>query len=281
MTMVPRFEVQHVLEVIHRDRVSILAMVPTMYFWLLHEKASGNHDLSSVRMACSGGSALPVEILARFQQEFGVPILEGYGLSETSPVASFNVIEHPNKPGSIGLPIWGCEMRIMRDDGTFAPVGEVGEIVMRGHNVMKGYYNKQVATEEAFEGGWFHTGDLARVDEDGYYFIVDRKKDLIIRSGMNIYPREIEEILYGHPAVLEAAVVGVPDQARGEEVKAFVALKADSGVNEDELGAYCLERMAKYECPKSFVILPSLPKGPTGKILKRELRDGVISQTTV
>ena len=151
MTMVPRFEVQHVLEVIHRDRVSILAMVPTMYFWLLHEKASGNHDLSSVRMACSGGSALPVEILARFQQEFGVPILEGYGLSETSPVASFNVIEHPNKPGSIGLPIWGCEMRIMRDDGTFAPVGEVGEIVMRGHNVMKGYYNKQVATEEAFE----------------------------------------------------------------------------------------------------------------------------------
>ncbi len=281
MTMVPRFEVQHVLEVIHRDRVSILAMVPTMYFWLLHEKASGNHDLSSVRMACSGGSALPVEILARFQQEFGVPILEGYGLSETSPVASFNVIEHPNKPGSIGLPIWGCEMRIMRDDGTFAPAGEVGEIVMRGHNVMKGYYNKQVATEEAFEGGWFHTGDLARVDEDGYYFIVDRKKDLIIRSGMNIYPREIEEILYGHPAVLEAAVVGVPDQARGEEVKAFVALKADSGVNEDELGAYCLERMAKYKCPKSFEILPSLPKGPTGKILKRELREGVISQTTV
>jgi len=279
MVLVPRFEAQRVLEVIQRDRVSVIAMVPTMYFWMLHEKRNGTYDLSSVRMAVSGGSALPVETLTHFESEFGVRILEGYGLSETSPVASFNVIERPCKPGSIGLPVWGCEMRILRDDGTFADVGEVGEIVMRGHNVMKGYYNKQVATEEAFEGGWFHTGDLARMDEDGYFFIVDRKKDLIIRSGMNVYPREVEEILYGHPAVLEAAVVGVPDEARGEEVKAFVTLKSGSEASAGELLAYCRERMAKFKCPKSLEFLPSLPKGPTGKILKRQLRNGASAGT--
>ena len=279
MVLVPRFEAQRVLEVIQRDRVSVIAMVPTMYFWMLHEKRNGTYDLSSVRMAVSGGSALPVETLTHFESEFGVRILEGYGLSETSPVASFNVIERPCKPGSIGLPVWGCEMRILRDDGTFADVGEVGEIVMRGHNVMKGYYNKQVATEEAFEGGWFHTGDLARMDEDGYFFIVDRKKDLIIRSGMNVYPREVEEILYGHPAVLEAAVVGVPDEARGEEVKAFVTLKSGSEASAGELLAYCRERMAKFKCPKSLEFLPRLPKGPTGKILKRQLRNGASAGT--
>lgn len=272
MTLVPRFNAQKVLDVIHRDRVSILAMVPTMYFWLLNEKDNGNYDLSSIRMAASGGSALPVGLLNRFQEEFGVRILEGYGLSETSPVASFNVIERPSKPGSIGLPIWGCEMRLMREDETFAKVGEVGEIIIRGHNVMKGYYKKQLATEEAFKGGWFHTGDLARMDEDGYFFIVDRKKDLIIRSGMNVYPREIEETLYAHPAVLEAAVVGIPDEVRGEEVKAFVVLKPGSEVTEDDLKQYCFERMAKYKCPKSIQLMEHLPKGPTGKLLKRELR---------
>ncbi|MGI6460558.1 MAG: long-chain-fatty-acid--CoA ligase [Candidatus Hydrogenedentales bacterium] len=276
MTLVPRFEAQRVLDVIQRDRVSIVAMVPTMYFWLLHEKRNGTYDLSSVRMAVSGGSALPVDTLVQFESEFGVRILEGYGLSETSPVATFNIIERPSKPGSIGLPIWGCEMRIRRNDGTFAEVGEVGEIVMRGHNVMKGYYNKQAATEEAFEGGWFHTGDLARMDDEGYFYIVDRKKDLIIRSGMNVYPREVEEILYGHPAVLEAAVVGVPDPARGEEVKAFICLKSGFSASADELQGYCRERMAKFKCPKSFEFLPGLPKGPTGKILKRHLRDGAI-----
>ncbi|HOD48453.1 MAG TPA: long-chain fatty acid--CoA ligase [Candidatus Hydrogenedentes bacterium] len=278
MTMVPRFEAERVLDVVQRDRVSILAMVPTMYFWLLHEKDNGEYDLSSVRMAVSGGSALPVELLKRFEKEFGVRILEGYGLSETSPVASFNIIERPSKPGSIGLPVWGCEMRIMRGDGTFAGVGEVGEIVMRGHNVMKGYYKKGLATEEVFADGWFHTGDLARMDEDGYFFIVDRIKDLIIRSGMNIYPREVEETLYGHPAVLEAAVVGIPDEARGEEVKAFVAVKPNAAVSEDELKEYCFERMARFKCPKSIELVASLPKGPTGKILKRELRGLASSQ---
>jgi long-chain acyl-CoA synthetase len=281
VTLVPRFEARRVLEVIQRDKVSIIAMVPTMYFWMLNEKQNGEYDLSSIRMASSGGSALPVEILNRFEKEFGVCILEGYGLSETSPVASFNIIERPSKAGSIGLPIWGCEMHVMREDGSFAKVGEVGEIVMRGHNVMKGYYKKQIATEEAFEGGWFHTGDMAYMDEEGYFFIVDRKKDLIIRSGMNIYPREIEEVLYAHPAVLEVAVVGVPDEARGEEVKAYVAVKPGTAVTEDDLKVYCLDRLAKYKCPKAIEFQPSLPKGPTGKILKRELRAGASSEATV
>ncbi|MBX7255751.1 MAG: long-chain fatty acid--CoA ligase [Candidatus Hydrogenedentes bacterium] len=272
ITMVPAFHTEKVLEVIQRDRVTIMAMVPTMYFFMLNAPNLASFDLSSVRMAVSGASSLPVEIINRFKQTFGVQILEGYGLSETSPVASFNVTDKPCKPGSIGLPIWGCEMRIMRDDGSFADVGEVGEIVIRGHNVMKGYYKKPVATEEAILSGWFHSGDLGRVDEDGYFYIVDRLKDLIIRGGMNIYPREIEETLYSHPAVLEASVVGIPDEARGEEVKAYISLRDGCTVTPDEIRNYCLERLAKYKCPKEVEILTTLPKGPTGKILKRELR---------
>jgi long-chain acyl-CoA synthetase len=164
-------------------------------------------------------------------------------------------------------------MRIMREDGTFADLDEVGEIVIRGHNVMKGYYKKPSATEDAIVNGWFHTGDLARVDADGYFFIVDRKKDLIIRGGMNIYPREIEEVLYGHQDVLEVCVVGMPDTARGEEVKAYVALKKPGSVTPGELQEYCTERLAKYKVPREIEILPSLPKGPTGKLLKRVLKD--------
>lgn len=274
MTLMVKFETPKILEVIQRDKVTVISAVPTMYYFILNDENAGSYDLSTIRMAVSGGSALPVEVLNQFEERFGIRILEGYGLSETSPVASFNIIERPSKAGSIGLPIWGCEMRVMREDGAFAEVGEVGEIVIRGHNVMKGYYKKPVATEEAVVNGWFHTGDLAHMDEEGYFFIVDRKKDLIIRSGMNIYPREIEEVLYGHPAVLEAAVIGVPDKARGEEVKGYVALKEGARVTQEELQAYCRERMAKFKVPREFEILPSLPKGPTGKILKRELRVG-------
>lgn len=272
MTMMPQFDAKKMLEVIQRDRVTTVSAVPTMYYFMLNEADGGEYDLSSIRMAVSGGAALPVEILNRFKERFGVQILEGYGLSETSPVASFNVRELPCKPGSIGVPIWGCEMRVMREDGSFAEVGEVGEIVIRGHNVMKGYYKKPVATSEAIINGWFHTGDLAQMDKDGYFFIVDRKKDVIIRSGMNVYPREIEEVLYAHPAVLEVAVLGVPDVARGEEVKAFVVFRDGQAVGVDELSEYCRERMARYKCPRYFEAMPALPKGPTGKILKRELR---------
>jgi long-chain acyl-CoA synthetase len=270
LTMLPSFDTHRALRVIERDRVTFVAAVPTMYYFML--SANDRRDLSSIRMAVSGGAALAVDVLHRFHERFGVRILEGYGLSETSPVASFNVLERESKPGSIGVPIWGCDMRIMREDGSFAVPGEVGEIVCRGHNIMKGYYKKPAATEEAIVDGWFHTGDLAQMDEDGYFYIVDRKKDLIIRGGMNIYPREIEEVLYGHPDVLEASVVGVPDVARGEEVKAFVALRPEAETTIDDLRAYCRERLARFKCPREFEILPSLPKGPTGKILKRELR---------
>jgi long-chain acyl-CoA synthetase len=260
------------MQVIERDGVTIIALVPTMYFFILNAPNYTEYDFSSIRMAVSGGASLPVEIINRFKERYGVQILEGYGLSETSPVASFNVTDKPCKPGSIGLPIWGCEMRVMRQDGTFAGPEEVGEIVIRGHNIMKGYYKKPVATEEAVINGWFHSGDLGKFDEEGYFYIVDRLKDLIIRGGMNIYPREVEEVLYGHPAVLEASVVGIPDEIRGEEVKAFISLRDECSVMPDEIRQYCLERLAKYKCPKGVEILASLPKGPTGKILKRELR---------
>ena len=273
ITLVPSFSTDKVLEVIQRDRVTLLSLVPTMYFFILHAENADDFDLSSIRMAVSGGAALPVEVMRQFKEKYGVQILEGYGLSETSPVASFNVIERPCKPGSIGLPIWGTEMKVMREDGTLAELDEVGEIVVRGHNVMKGYYNKPVATEEAVVDGWLHTGDLGREDDEGYFFVVDRKKDMILRGGENIYPREIEEVLYGHPAVQEACVVGIPDEIRGEEVKAFLALKEGTEATEEDVAEYCKERLAKYKLPRIIEFLPTLPKGPTGKILKRELRD--------
>ncbi|MCP4641633.1 MAG: long-chain fatty acid--CoA ligase [bacterium] len=278
VTLVPAFHTDKVMEVLQRDKVTVIAMVPTMYFFLLNMEDSDQYDLSRIRMAVSGGAALPVEILKEFEDRYGVRILEGYGLSETSPVASFNITDRPSKPGSIGLPIWGCEMKIMREDGSFAQIGEVGEIVVRGHNVMKAYYKKPVATEESIVNGWFHTGDMAHVDDEGYFFIVDRKKDIIIRGGMNIYPREIEEMLYSHPAVLEAAVVGMPDRARGEEVKAYVSLREGQTAEPEALIEYCSERLARYKVPKELEILPSLPKGPTGKILKRELRDRLTAE---
>lgn len=280
MTMIASFETRKTMEIIQRDRVSMLAAVPTMYFWMLNMEDWEQYDLSSLRMAVSGGSALPVEVYRRFLERYNVPILEGYGLTETSPVASFNVPDKPVKPGSIGTPIWGCDMRVMKEDGTFAAAGEVGEIVIRGFNVMKGYYKKPGATEEAIVDGWFHTGDLAQSDSDGYFYIVDRKKDLIIRGGMNIYPREIEEVIYGHQDVVEVCVVGMPDSARGEEVIAYVVLRKNAKVGLEELRQYCVERMARYKVPKEIEILQSLPKGPTGKLLRRALRERAKEKVT-
>jgi long-chain acyl-CoA synthetase len=207
-----------------------------------------------------------------FEEAFGAEILEGYGLSETSPVASYNHPHRPRKPGSIGTPIEGVEMRAVDEDGDDVPQGEVGEIVIRGHNVMKGYWRRRDATAEVMRGGWLHTGDMATVDEDGYFFIVDRKKDMIIRGGYNVYPREIEEVLYEHPAVSEAAVVGVPDDAMGEEVGAAVALKPGQDVDAAELTAFVKQRVAAYKYPRRVWFVDDLPKGPTGKILKREIQ---------
>ncbi|MFF0736276.1 long-chain fatty acid--CoA ligase [Streptomyces chartreusis] len=271
LTLLPRFEPAKALRILHRDRVTVFLGVPTMYTALLNAGVPEDHDLSRLRLAVSGGASLPVEVLHGFERDFGVPVLEGYGLSETSPVAVFNPPDRPRKAGSIGVPIRGVEARLVGGDGTAVAPGEVGEIAIRGENVMKGYRNRPEATAEAVRDGWFHTGDLARVDEDGYYFIVDRKKDLIIRGGYNVYPREIEEVLYEHPAVAEAAVVGVPHAVHGEEIAAVVALRDGAEATADEIRHFVRERVAAYKYPRIVTFTAALPKGATGKILKREI----------
>jgi long-chain acyl-CoA synthetase len=225
--------------------------------------------MSSLRLCVSGGSAMPVEVMRSFEQTFGCIILEGYGLSETSPVASFNHPHAERKPGSIGTPIRGVEMRLVDDDGNDVPPGEVGEIAIRGENVMKGYWQRPDDTAKAIPDGWFRTGDLARQDEDGYFFIVDRKKEMIIRGGYNVYPREIEEALYEHPAVAEVACIGIKHPDLGEEVVAAVALKPGASADVDELRAFAKARVAAYKYPRHVWLVEALPKGPTGKILRR------------
>jgi long-chain acyl-CoA synthetase len=269
LTLISRFSAAQALRVIERDRVTVFEGVPTMYVGLLHEAADAP-DTSTLRLCVSGGAALPVEVLHGFESAFGTVILEGYGLSETSPVATFNRRDR-RKPGSIGLPIEGVELRLVGENGQPVPAGEVGEIAIRGHNVMKGYRQRPEETAAAISGGWFRTGDLARADEDGFYYIVDRKKDMIIRGGYNVYPREIEEVLYEHPAVLEAAVIGVPHPSLGEEIAAAVALRPGAAVTPEELRDWVKQRVAAYKYPRHVWLADSLPKGPTGKILKREI----------
>jgi long-chain acyl-CoA synthetase len=239
---------------------------------MLHVEGREKYDVSGLRVCGSGGSAMPVEILKGFEEAFGTKVLEGYGLSETSPVASFNHLDRERKPGSIGTPIEGVEMKVVDDDGKEVDQGEVGEIVIKGHNVMKGYWKRDDATAEAIKDGWFHTGDMAQVDEEGYFFIVDRKKDMIIRGGYNVYPREIEEVLYEHPAVREVAVLGVPHDDLGEEVGAAVALKDGEEVSAEDLRAFVKDQVAAYKYPRHIWFVDELPKGPTGKILKREIK---------
>ena len=272
LTLIPRFEPGKALEVIERDKVTVFEGVPTMYGAMLHHPSVSETDTSSLRTCVSGGSSLPGETLRDFEETFGVSLLEGYGLSETSPVASFNMPDRPTKPGTIGRAIPGCEMKLLAADGSEVGPGEgVGEIAIRGDNIMKGYWNKPEATAEAIPDGWFRSGDIASVDEDGYYTIVDRKKDLIIRGGMNIYPREVEEVLYTHPDVLECAVVGVPHPELGEDVGAAVSLAEGASGDVDAIREYVKERIAAYKYPREIWILDELPKGPTGKILKREI----------
>ncbi len=275
LTLIPRFDPSKALEIIARDKVTILEGVPTMYHAMLNAPGHEDADTESLRLCVSGGSAMPVEVMKAFEKAFDCIILEGYGLSETSPVASFNHPDRERKPGSIGTPIKGVEMKVVDDDDNDVAQGEVGEIVIRGHNVMKGYLGRADATEEVMKGGWFHSGDMATVDEDGYFFIVDRKKDMIIRGGYNVYPREIEEILYEHPAVSEAAVVGIPDDSMGEEVGAAVVLKQGQDASADDIRAFVKERVANYKYPRKIWFPDELPKGPTGKILKREIKTPV------
>jgi long-chain acyl-CoA synthetase len=271
LTLLPRFDPVQALSIIANDRVTGFLGVPTMYMGLLAVKNRERFDTSSLRIAVSGGASLPVEVLRGVEQAFGFRLLEGYGLSETSPVASFNHPDRPSKPGSVGTPIRGVEFGLRDENDREVAEGEIGEIVIRGENVMKGYWNQPEATAEAMRGGWFHSGDLARRDEDGFYFIVDRKKDMIIRNGYKVFPREVEEILYAHPAVAEAAVFGVPDAMCGEEVAALVTLKEGASASDDELRDYVKGQIAAYKYPR-IVRFGPIPKGPTGKILKREIK---------
>jgi len=271
-TLLPRFTPQEAFEIMERDRVTVFAGVPTMYFALLHHEGGERFDLSSLRFCMTGGAPMPVEVMTAFEKKYPVKILEGFGLSETSPVASFNMLDKPRKAGSIGYPVWGVEMAILDDDDRPVADGERGEICIRGHNVMKGYLGRPDATKEALKNGWFHSGDIGYRDEDGCFWIVDRKKDMILRGGFNVYPREVEEILYSHEAVVEAAVIGIPHDSHGEEVKAVVALAPGTSFGEQDLIAFCKARLAAYKYPRIVEIRDALPKGPTGKILKRELR---------
>jgi long-chain acyl-CoA synthetase len=271
LTLLPRFDPAKALEIIQRDKVTIFEGVPTMYAAILHHPEADPAMAATLRVCVSGGASMPVEILRGFEEKFGCIILEGYGLSETSPVASFNHPDRVRKPGSIGTPIEGVQMRLIDDAGQIAGEGEIGEIAIRGHNVMKGYWGKPEATAEAITDGWFRSGDLAKVDSDGYYYIVDRKKDLIIRGGYNVYPREIEEVLHEHPAVAEVAVIGIPHPDLGEEVGAAVALKPGASATPAELRDFARDKMAAYKYPRQVWLVESLPKGPTGKILRREV----------
>jgi long-chain acyl-CoA synthetase len=271
-TLLPRFTPEEAFEIMQRDRVTVFAGVPTMYFALLNHPGGESYDLSSLRFCMTGGAAMPVEVMKAFEEKYPVQILEGFGLSETSPVASFNTLGKPRKPGSIGYPVWGVQMRIFDDKDQPVADGEPGEICIRGHNIMKGYYKRPEATAEALRNGWFHSGDIGIRDPDGSFRIVDRKKDMIIRGGFNVYPREIEEVLYAHPDIVEAAVIGVPHESHGEEVKAVVVLGPGKSLSAETLIAYCRERLAAYKYPRLIEFTDSLPKGPTGKILKRELQ---------
>jgi long-chain acyl-CoA synthetase len=273
LTLIPRFDGTKALEILERDRVTVFEGVPTMYAAMLHSPRAAETDASTLEVCVSGGAAMPVELMRAFEAQFGCQVLEGYGLSETSPVASFNRRDRERKPGSIGLPLDGVEMRVLDDQGTEVAQGEVGEIAIRGHNVMKGYWGRPDATAEVLDAdGWFRTGDLGRVDAGGYFFIVDRKKELVIRGGYNVYPREIEEVLHEHPDVREAAVVGIPHDELGEEVAAAVALKDGAQTSAGELREFVKQRVAAYKYPRRVWLVAALPKGPTGKILRREVK---------
>ncbi|MEV6028288.1 long-chain fatty acid--CoA ligase [Streptomyces sp. NPDC052036] len=269
LTLIPRFDPGTVLEAIVRDGATVFDGVPTMYAALLQHRAEV--DVPTLRMCLSGGASLPVEVLHGFERRFGCPVLEGFGMSETSPVVTFNHLDRPRKAGSIGTPIQDVEVRLLDDEGRDVGPGEVGELAVRGPNVMKGYWNLPEATAAAVPDGWLRSGDLARQDEDGYLYIVDRKKDMIIRGGYNVYPREIEEVLHEHPAVALAAVVGVEHERLGEEIAAAVVLRKGARADAEELRQFVKDRVAAYKYPRLVWLVETLPTGPTGKILKREI----------
>jgi len=273
--LLPRFDAEAVFGLMQKHKISLFAGVPTMYWGLLNYKED-KFDYQSIsetlRLGMSGGAALPVQVLNDFETRFGVPVLEGYGMSEGSPVVTFNQPGPGRKAGSVGTEVWGVEVKLVDDEGHEVATGERGELLYRGHNVMKGYYKKPEANAKTLVNGWLHSGDVAIKDEDGYYFIVDRTKDMIIRGGLNVYPREVEEMMIKHDTVSLVAVIGIPDEKMGEEIKAYVVLEAGKSISAEELMAHCKDHIAAYKYPRQIEFIDALPMSATGKILKKELR---------
>jgi len=272
--IVPKFSPEAVFAITKQWQGTVFAGVPTMYNYLLQYSEEHMQDFSSIRLCISGGASMPVALLHNFEKAFQVIVSEGYGLSEASPVTCFNPLDRPRKPGSIGTSIWNVENKVVDELEEEVPPGEVGELIVRGPNVMKGYYKLPEESSVSLRDGWLYTGDMAKMDEDGYFFIVDRKKDMILVGGYNVYPREVEEVLYKHEYVTEVAVIGVPDPNLGEAVQAFVVVD-NSEITEEELTRYCAEHLAKYKIPASIEFLEELPKNTTGKILRKNLRKQV------
>ncbi len=273
--LLPRFEADVVFGLLEKHEVTVFAGVPTMY-WGLNNYTDDKFDYDKIsgnlRMCASGGAALPVQVLHDFEARFNVKVLEGYGMSEGSPVVTFNQPKVGTKPGSIGTEVWGVDVKLVDDEGNEVPLGEKGELLYRGHNVMKGYYKKPEANAKTLKGGWLHSGDVAIKDEDGFYYIVDRTKDMIIRGGLNVYPREVEEVMIKHQAVSLVAVIGIPDDKMGEEIKAYVVKEPGQNISEEELKEFTKSKLAAYKYPRVIEFIDALPMSATGKILKKELR---------
>ena len=277
IVLMPRFDPNKVFQVMDDENITIFSGVPTM-FWAMLRSKTENIDLEKVarnlKTVISGGDSLPVEIFNNFKAKYNIEITEGYGMTEGSPVVTFSHKDKPLKPGSIGTALWGVEIKLIDDSGKEVKTGEMGEIIFKGFNVMKGYYNNPKGTEEVLKNGWMHSGDLAFMDTEGFIFIMGRKKELIIRSGLNVYPKEVEMVLMKHKSISMVCVVGVPDKIKGEEVKAFAVLKPNQEITPSEIRSWVNERIASYKCPKHIEFVKALPMNATGKILKRELKNG-------
>lgn len=270
--LVPRFNIGDILKLIGTHKPTVFPGAPTMYTALIHHPERGRYDLSSVKVCISGAAPLPLEVQTQFEGITGGRLVEGYGLTEASPVTHANNIWETRKVGSIGIPFPDTDARVVdTESGEELPPGEIGELVVKGPQVMAGYWNRPEETAQALRGGWLYTGDMAKMDEDGFFYILDRKKDMIIAGGFNIYPREVEEVLYEHPAVQDAAVVGIPDAYRGETVKAYIVCKSDAAVSAEELDAWCRTRLASFKVPRQYEFRKELPKSIIGKVLRRKL----------
>jgi len=274
----PRWDAEAAVETIRMNNVTLFAGVPTMFMSLISSDKAETGDLASLRVAMSGGAPLPWPVFEQFRDKFGIPLLQGYGLTETSPVVCFSQISRPIVPHSSGRPIWGVQVNTVDDRGQFLRPEQEGEVVVRGHNVMKGYYKRPQATAEAIVNGWLRTGDVGKIDGDGNVFILDRKKELILRGGFNVYPAEVERVVFAHPDVQEVAVIGVPDSYLGEEVMAVVSLRPGAAITSQDLIDYCKKHLAAYKYPRIVEFRPELPKGPTGKVAKKQLLAEVVGK---